>query len=310
MPLLNCPPPLILQWVNPGGKLADGWTVGLAEISWSFPPAPFAGPAHQLTSDYLGFEKNTHGQLLSLLLQLLQLQVNVSASDSHFLGPGLPQLGWKRGKQWFLGQRCPTMLRLLSQSFNLKTSALLCSVSPPSWLHFYYCVIINTFISLCFLWGGEASSTKSKEIYSHTKRLFFQHSHMKTKLEEFISSWTWIKSTYIQKESLGWAMNELILYSYCYEETIGVQSNPEIGAASLAASLSAYQLCASASWSLAEISSSPNMCSSTAVLRYLADTYHNTRLRDTVYPFSYWWIIFILSFLNLHTIYYVCNREI
>ena len=155
------------------GKLADGWTVGLAEISWSSPPAPFAGPAHQLTSDYLGFEKNTHGQLLSLLLQLLQLQVNVSASDSHFLGPGLPQLGWKRGKQWFLGQRCPTMLRLLSHSFNLKTSALLCSVSPPSWLHFYYCVIINTFISLCFLWNGEAPSTKSKEIYSHTKRLFF-----------------------------------------------------------------------------------------------------------------------------------------
>ena len=166
------PPPHIAlgkSW----GKLADGWTVGLAEISWSFPPAPFAGPAHQLTSDYLGFEKNTHGQLLSLLLQLLQLQVNVSASDSHFLGPGLPQLGWKRGKQWFLGQRCPTMLRLLSQSFNLKTSALLCSVSPPSWLHFYYCVIINTFISLCFLWNGEAPSSKSNEIFSHTKRLFF-----------------------------------------------------------------------------------------------------------------------------------------
>ena len=82
-------------------------------------------------------------------------------------------------------------------------------------------------------------------------------------------------------------MNELILYSYCYEETRSVQSNPEIGAASLAASLPAYQLCASASWSLAEISSSPNMCSSTTVLRYLADTYNKTRLRDTVSPFSY-----------------------
>ena len=159
MPLLNCPPPSHIALGKSWGKLADGWTVGLAEISWSFPPAPFAGPAHQLTSDYLGFEKNTHGQLLPLLLQLLQLQVNVSASDSHFLGPGLPQLGWKRGKQWFLGQRCPTMLRLLSQSFNIKTSALLCSVSPTSWLHFYHCVIINTFISLCFIWGGEAAST-------------------------------------------------------------------------------------------------------------------------------------------------------
>ena len=36
-------------------------------------------------------------------------------------------------------------------------------------------------------------------------------------------------------------MNELILYFSCHEETGGVQSNPEIGAASLAASLPAYQ---------------------------------------------------------------------
>ena len=75
------------------GKLADGWSVGWQKSADLPLLPPFAGPAHQLTSDYLGFEKNTHGQLLSLLLQLLQLQVNVSASDSHFLGPGLPQLG-------------------------------------------------------------------------------------------------------------------------------------------------------------------------------------------------------------------------
>ena len=197
------PTPLILHWVNPG----EIWrTVGL----WGWQKSadlPLLPPSPAL---HTSWRPTTSASKKTLTVSCCPCYCNCCSCKwmsvqviPTFWDPGSRNWVENGGEQWFLGQRCPTMLRLLSQSFNLKTSALLCSVSPPSWLHFYYCVIINTFISLCFLWNGEAPSTKSKEIYSHTKSLFFfQHSRMKAKLEELFSSWTWIKSTFISRKKV------------------------------------------------------------------------------------------------------------